>query len=124
MVLYTRKENGKKIVEVFMAWNIESHYSSQCISDILDSELAFSINSLPHLNKLVNNTRFNSTDFQFLTFREFLKTCRMIYDYIHQRIIIHTPSCTYAYLYSMDSKQWGMMHSNIYAVVFKLTAMT
>lgn len=87
--------------------------TSQCISDILDSELAFSINSLPHLNKLVNNTRFNSTEFQFLTFREFLKTCRMIYDYIHQRIIIHNPSCTYAYLYSMDSKQWGMMHSNI-----------
>lgn len=87
--------------------------TSQCISDILDCEVAFSTRSLPHLDKLINNTRFIQTDFQFLTFREFLKKCRMIYDYTHQRIIIYNPTCTYAYLYSMESKQWGMMHSNI-----------
>lgn len=86
---------------------------SQCISDILDCELAFSVSSLPHLNKLINNTEFNSVDFQFLTFHEFLKKCKMIYDYTNQRIIIYNPSCTYAYLYSMKSKQWGMMCSNI-----------
>ena len=87
--------------------------TSQCISDILDSELAFSVDSLPHLNTLINNNGFYLIDFQFLTFREFLKKCRMIYDYIHQRIIIYNPSCTYAYLYSMESKQWGMIQSNI-----------
>lgn len=87
--------------------------TSQCISDSLDCESAFSVSSLPHFEELINNEELNPADFQYLTFREYLKGCKMIYDYTHQRIIVYNPSCTYAYLYSMESKQWGMMHSDI-----------
>lgn len=41
----------------------------------------------------------------------------MIYDYEHQRIIVYNNSkeynCNYAYIFSLKSKQWGMMQSNI-----------
>ena len=48
-----------------------------------------------------------------LPFRDFLTACKMIYDYTNQRIIVYNPSVTYAYVYSMKSKTWGMIHSHI-----------
>ena len=36
-----------------------------------------------------------------------------IYDYTCQRIIAYNPDVSYAYLYSLKSKQWGMMRSDI-----------
>ena len=41
----------------------------------------------------------------------------MLYDYTHQRIIVYNPDKDYAYIYSLKSKQWGMMESSIqYAI--------
>ena len=37
----------------------------------------------------------------------------MIYDYIHQRIIIYNKYYTYAYIFSLKGKQWGIMYSKI-----------
>ena len=37
----------------------------------------------------------------------------MIYDYVHQRVIVYAPGITYAYVYSLKSQQWGMIFSNI-----------
>ena len=37
----------------------------------------------------------------------------MIYDYTNQHIIVYNPSVSYAYVYSLKSKTWGMIHSNI-----------
>ena len=37
----------------------------------------------------------------------------MLYDYVHQRIIVYAPNITYAYVLSLKTKQWGMMFSNI-----------
>ncbi len=37
----------------------------------------------------------------------------MIYDYVHQRIIVFYSQVTYAYVYSLKSRLWGMMHSDI-----------
>jgi hypothetical protein len=39
----------------------------------------------------------------------------MIYDYVHQRIIVFNTDSryTYAYVYSLKSRQWGMMYSCI-----------
>jgi hypothetical protein len=47
------------------------------------------------------------------TFRNFITDCRMTYDYPHQRIIVYSPTHDYAYVYSLKSKQWGMMPSKI-----------
>lgn len=37
----------------------------------------------------------------------------MIYDYPHQRIIVYNASCSYAYVYSLRTKLWGMIFSDI-----------
>lgn len=45
---------------------------------------------------------------------DFLKSCRMIYDYANARIIAYTPTLghtdepPYAYIYSLRSRQWSM----------------
>ena len=86
---------------------------SQCISDILDSKEAFSIFDLPWCEQLINKSGLSQSDFEILPFREFLADCRMLYDYNHQHIIVYNPNCTYAYVYSLESKAWGMTHSDI-----------
>ena len=48
-----------------------------------------------------------------LSFTKFLKQCRMLYDYVHQRVIVYAPGITYAYVFSLKTNQWGMMFSNI-----------
>jgi len=37
----------------------------------------------------------------------------MLYDYVHQRVIVYAPGVTYAYVFSLKSKMWGMMFSDI-----------
>ena len=39
--------------------------------------------------------------------------CRMVYDYVNQRIIVAQPNATYAYVYSLKSNKWGIMESTI-----------
>lgn len=37
----------------------------------------------------------------------------MLYDYVHQRVIVYNPAYTYAYVFSLKSREWGMMYSTI-----------
>lgn len=92
----------------------------QCVSDMLKSENIFNIQGLPQIDKIINlynkSADINEKipiDITLLPFIDFLKDCRIIYDYINQRIIVYNPGVKYAYVYSLKSKLWGMMHSNI-----------
>lgn len=58
--------------------------------------------------------------FQPSDFATFLQGCRMLYDYIHQHVVVfnpaldgNTPHFPYAYVFSLRSKLWGMMDSNL-----------
>lgn len=92
-----------------------------CLSDSINSRDFFTIAELPKAEKLVElyNERAAADEqitldkVALLPFREFLSDCRMIYDYTNQRIIVYNPSVSYAYVYSLKSKLWGMIHSNI-----------
>lgn len=93
-----------------------------CLSDIIDTEFPFALSDLPKYdvllstyNKLVTDETEQLTldNLSLLPFRTFLKDCRMIYDYTHQRIVVYNPSCKYAYVYSILSTAWGMMRTNI-----------
>lgn len=86
---------------------------SMCISEILDNKEPFKLSSLPHSAELVEMAGLLPANFEYLTFRDFIKECRMLYDYTNQHIIVFNPTCSYAYVYSLDSKAWGMMCSNI-----------
>lgn len=89
---------------------------TQCITDDINSEFPFNALSLPCFSKLhdmLGHDPVSDKCLPTLPFTEFLERCRMIYDYVHQRVIVYAPDVTYAYVYSMKSKQWGMTFSNI-----------
>lgn len=93
----------------------------QCISDSLKSEDIFSITDLPGYDKLLSvfngkadeAEQLATDDITMLPFVEFLKDCRMVYDYTNQRIIVYNTAVKYAYVFLLKSQQWGMIRSEI-----------
>lgn len=88
----------------------------QSLSDSINTDYPFNILDLPHLSELHSSLVKDLTPdscLPTLPFTEFLKDCRMIYDYVHQRIMVYNAKVTYAYVYSLKSRQWGMAHSDI-----------
>lgn len=86
---------------------------TQCLSDIINSDTPFDVTTLPGY--------FNMGTFDdgatILPFSKFMEECQMIYDYTHQHIIAFSPQLKYAYVYSLKSHQWGIMHSDIVSAV-------
>lgn len=83
---------------------------TMCITDILDSKEAFSLHSLPKgedISAMVFNG-YTESIFDRVPFKEYLKGVGMLYDYVHQRIIVFNPAYDYGYVYSLESKAWGM----------------
>lgn len=90
---------------------------AMCISDVLNGENAVPITVLPKIDKILEHADLSKGTLRILPFMDFVRDCRMIYDYEHQRIIAYNTSkeynCNYAYIFSLKSKQWGMVQSNI-----------
>ena len=87
-----------------------------CISEAINSEYPFDATQLPSFTKLhamLGHEPTTDKCLPTLPFTEFLTQCQMIYDYVHQRVIVYAPSITYAYVYSLKTQQWGMIFSNI-----------
>lgn len=93
----------------------------QCISDSLNTSDLFSIADIPRADKLINvvngkadeSEHIALSDITLLPFAEFLRGCRMVYDYTNQHIIVYNASVRYAYVFSLKSESWGMMRSDI-----------
>ena len=86
---------------------------SSCITDSIDG-LGFNFTdsiSPESYNILVRALGF-PTNIDTIPFKDFITDCRMLYNYKGQRIVLFNPNHTYAYVYSMRSKLWGMMPSN------------
>lgn len=86
---------------------------SSCITDSIDG-LGFNFTdsiSPESYNILVRVLGF-PTNIDTIPFKDFITDCRMLYNYKGQRIVLFNPNHTYAYVYSMRSKLWGMMPSN------------
>lgn len=90
---------------------VSADEDSVCISESITSEESFSVSDLPRLSNLSND--MVTVAGGIVLFMEFLSDARMLYDYTHQRIIVYNPEKDYAYVYSLKSKQWGMMQSDI-----------
>lgn len=89
---------------------------TQCISEAINSEFPFDALNLPGFGKMhdmLGHDPITDKCLPTLPFTKFLKQCRMIYDYVHQRVIVYAPGITYAYVFSLKSKLWGMTFSNI-----------
>lgn len=92
-----------------------------CLSDSINSRDLFALSDLPKADKLVSlfnerageGEQITLENSSLLPFRDFLTACKMVYDYTNQRIIVYNPYVSYAYVYSLKSKSWGMMRSDI-----------
>ena len=90
-----------------------------CITDGIFDETPFDVTALPGVTQL--HTLIGHTADACLPTKPllaFLSGCQIIYDYVHQRIFVFNPETengepiyTYAYVYSLESKKWGMIHS-------------
>lgn len=89
--------------------------NASCISEAINNDVPFKINQLPHMSELHSMLGHEvDTCLPVQPFTTFLKGCRMIYDYPHQRIIVYNKDYTYAYVFSLKTKLWGMMYSQIH----------
>ena len=91
-----------------------------CITDTISDELPFDVTALPGMTQL-HSMLDHGADACIPTqpFTAFLSGCQMVYDYVHQRIFVFNPSSaySYAYVFSLKSKMWGMIHSSLIARV-------
>lgn len=96
---------------------------TQCISDNIFAEVPFDVTTLPSMQQLhamLGDTHAADACVPVKPFLDFLAGCKMVYDYVHQRIIVYNPThqnnepaYTYAYVYSLKSQRWGMMFSDL-----------
>lgn len=82
-----------------------------CISEILDSDTPFKLATLPRGEELLSKFGYNAKQFDIIPFKQFLTGCDFVYDYVHQKIYVFNPACAYCYVYSLESKAWGMQSS-------------
>lgn len=91
---------------------------TQCISDPLNSGTSFDALSLPEMDEIHSLMgHYSDGCLSIVPFSDFLADCGMVYDYVHQRIVVFSPSHSYAYVYSLKSKLWGMVSSDIVKAV-------
>lgn len=83
---------------------------ASCISDTINTDEPFNLRQLPHINNL-HHTFDPCLTLQ--PFSCFIQDCRIIYNYPLQRIIIYNRNFPYAYVYSLKTKLWSMMLSNL-----------
>lgn len=98
---------------------------TQCITDSIFSEAPFNVLDLPGIDQL-HAKLGHSADacLPMQSFLGFLAGCQMVYDYVHQRIFVYNPTkvngspkYTYAYVFSLKSKMWGMVFTNLASTI-------
>lgn len=95
--------------------------TATCITDIINNEVPLSLPELPYINKVLEKYKSLLPDVSkallgsvtIVPFIEYLRECRMVFDYTHQRIIVYNAGQAYAYVYSLKTQQWGMTLSDM-----------
>ena len=88
------------------------------ITDAIFTNAHFDVTSLPHIDVLHKQIGHNTdTCIPTQPFNTYMKGCRIAYDYTHQRIYVYNPEYSYAYVFSLKSKMWGMVeHNFLYSI--------
>lgn len=83
------------------------------ITDSIFTNAPFDVTSLPHIDVLHKQIGHNTdTCIPTQPFNTYMKGCSIAYDYTHQRIYVYNPDYSYAYVFSLKSKMWGMVEHN------------
>lgn len=85
----------------------------QCISEVLDGK-AF---DWEQYGFAYNKTGELGLPTFVIPWEQYKAKIQMLYDYTGQRIIVFNPEYVHAYVFSLESKQWGIMESNIQSTV-------
>lgn len=85
------------------------------VTSVLDGD-TFNFGDLDRFAKIV--TKVFGDDSQTLLLprvgiREYLKQCKLAYDYNNKRIYLYNPNYKYCYVYSGDSNMWTIVSSSI-----------
>lgn len=83
---------------------------TQCITEKLDYPHT-DLSLLPRLEEVLNETPIFA-ELSPVSMREYIKHCKMIYDYRNQHVIVFNPALSYAYVYSIKSGLWAMMSAD------------
>lgn len=85
----------------------------QCISEVLDGK-AFDWEQYGFAYKKIDGLGLPTF---VIPWEQYKANIQMLYDYTGQRIIVFNPGYGHAYVFSLESKQWGIMESNIQSTV-------
>jgi hypothetical protein len=85
----------------------------QCISEVLDGK-AFDWEQYGFAYKKTEELSLPVFD---IPWEQYKANIQMLYDYTGQRIIVFNPLYPHAYVFSLESKQWGIMESYIKSTV-------
>lgn len=85
----------------------------QCISEVLDGK-AFDWEQYGFAYKKTGELGLPTF---VIPWEQYKANIQMLYDYTGQRIIVFNPGYGHAYVFSLESKQWGIMKSNIQSTV-------
>ncbi len=97
------------------------------ISDTIDSNTPFEVTELPAMATLYgliasseagsvkpsSDVSLLETPLHILPFSKFLENSKTVFDYTNQRLVIYNEVAPYAYLFSLSSRQWGLMVSDL-----------
>lgn len=84
---------------------------SQCISDAIDDKGQADAGMSGHVGTMAGLQGLGTVAVG--PFREYMRSCSMLYDYEGQRVFVYNRAYSYAYIYSLESHKWGMTQSNI-----------
>lgn len=95
--------------------------TSQCISDVIDGRVGFSLDMMTEKSAaLKNRVEGPAVALEMATFERFREGMRMMYDYRHQRVIVYNDTVEsgakvyhYAYVYSLDSHLWSIVANDL-----------
>ena len=98
--------------------------NTKCISEDLETENPFNVIAIrngvavyPGAAALVNYANVPNDSVNLPIIKEFVKTCRMLYDYKNQRVLAFSPTDKCVLVYSLKTGKWGMMNGTIdYAI--------
>jgi hypothetical protein len=89
---------------------------TQCITEKLDYPYFNIIDGLPQITRFLPIGMSSTPN----PMRDYIKDCKMIYDYQNQHVMVFNPAYVYAYVYSLKSGMWAMMFTDIISGEFAL----
>lgn len=87
-----------------------------CLSDSLGTDSSFHAYDLGEkaINALlyVSGLQLAADKLLISPFKDYVASCRLSFDYVHQRIFVFNPSSLYHYVFSLKSQMWGMFFAS------------